>query len=143
MMFQGCILHPGAIACPTFGFTQPLLASTGTPGLCRHARLRSLHVRDADAHLRLGLERGAIHEWYVRGRGDGPGVNPGCQLVNLNASIGSYKVSFSGSSAGGSCQPSGRGTPTHREAWRSTPRSRRSAARPMIAVTGRPADDTL
>jgi hypothetical protein len=110
-VFQACIVHPGSIACPTFGFTQQLLASTGTPGYVDTRACGACSC--ATPTLSCGdVANVALFSNDTCTGGATVNVSSGCQLVNLNANIGSYKVSFSGSSAGGSCVQSVAPPPT-------------------------------
>jgi hypothetical protein len=104
--FKPCIAHPGQIACPTFGFTQQVLASPGTPGYVDTRACGSCSC--ATPAVTCGsVTNVALFSSTTCSGGASVNINSGCQLVNLNATVSSYKVSFSGSASGGTCQPTG------------------------------------
>jgi hypothetical protein len=108
-VFKGCIAHAGDVACPTFGFTQQVLASTGTPG---YVDMRGCGSCPCATSLTCGTVSNVA--LFTNGGctgGAAYNINTGCQLVNSSASIGSYQVAFP---TGGSstCQPTGSPPPT-------------------------------
>jgi hypothetical protein len=106
--FRTCIAHPGDVACPTFGYTQKTLASTGTPGwvdgrtcgTCPCASsITCSTVSKVSLYTNATCNGAASFNW-----------DPTCQLSNNNASIGSYKVSYT-SGGNAACTPTGASTP--------------------------------
>jgi len=107
-VFVGCISHPGNVACPTFGFTQQTLASTGTPGWVDKRTCGTCPCA-------TGLTCGTVSSvaLFTNGScagGAAYGINTGCQQPTSSGNIGSYVVSYA-SSGNASCQPTGTSAP--------------------------------
>jgi hypothetical protein len=106
--FGACISHPGSAACPTFGFVNQTLVSTGSPGYVDNRTCGSCPCA-------TGVTCGAVSNvaLYTSGTCSGSTFNVGgsCGLVNATANIGSYRVSFA-QSGNPTCQPTGASTPT-------------------------------
>ena len=106
--FQACIAHPGAVACPAFGFTQKTLVSTGSPGW---VDMRTCGACPCATSLACGtVSNVALFTNGTCAGGASYNINTGCQLVNSNASIGSYEVSFPRSGSA-TCQATGSSAP--------------------------------
>jgi hypothetical protein len=108
-VFEACVAHPGSVACPTFGFTQQVLVSTGSPGF--------VDMRGCGAcPCATGLSCGTVSSvaLFTNGTcagGAAIGIDTGCQLAGANASIGSYEVAYA-VSGDATCQPTGSSAPT-------------------------------
>lgn len=107
--FQACIAHPGSVACPTFGFTQQILASTGTPGYVDGRSCGSCPC--ATSITCSTVSNVALFTNGTCSGGAAYNINTGCQLANGNATIGSYEVAYA-SGGDPSCQPTGASAPT-------------------------------
>jgi hypothetical protein len=106
--FATCIARPGSVACPTFGFTQQVLASTGSPGF---VDLRAC----GSCPCATGLTCGTVSNVALFTNGTCAGgaaynINTGCQLATGGASIGSYEVAYAVSGEA-MCQPTGSSAP--------------------------------
>jgi hypothetical protein len=107
-VFAGCIEHSGDMACPTFGFTQQTLVSTGTPGWTDKRTC-------GDCPCATSLSCGTVSNVALFANGTCAGgasynINTGCQEPTSGAGIGSYVVSYA-SSGSASCQPTGSAAP--------------------------------
>ena len=106
--FAVCIAHPGTIACPTFGFTQQVLASTGSPG---YVDGRTCGACPCATSITCStVSNVALFASGNCSGGAAYNINTGCQLANSTTSIGSYEVAYAN---GGdpSCQPTGASPP--------------------------------
>jgi hypothetical protein len=107
-VFVGCISHPGNVACPTFGFTQQTLASTGTPGW---VDARTCGTCPCATSLTCGtVSNVALFTNGTCAGGAAYNINTGCQEPMNSGSIGSYVVSYASSGAS-TCQPTGTSAP--------------------------------
>jgi hypothetical protein len=107
-VFAACIAHPGSVACPTFGFTQQVLASTGTPG---YVDGRSCGACPCATSITCGtVSSVALFPSGNCSGGAAIGINTGCQLAGAGTSIGSYEVAYA-SGGDPSCQPTGAAAP--------------------------------
>jgi hypothetical protein len=107
-VFVGCISHPGKVACPTFGFTQQTLASTGTPGWVDE---RTCGTCPCATGLTCGtVSNVALFTNGTCADGAAYNINTGCQEPMSSGSIGSYVVSYA-SSGDTTCQPTGASAP--------------------------------
>jgi len=106
--FAACVSHPGDVACPTFGFTNKTLVSTGAPGwvdkrtcgACPCATSLSCSTVTNVALFTNGTCAGAAAY----------NINTGCQLANSSVGIGSYEISY-GITGNAACQPTGSSPP--------------------------------
>ncbi len=106
--FAACIAHPGTIACPTFGFTQQVLASTGSPG---YVDGRTCGACPCATSITCGtVSNVALFPNGNCSGGAAYNINTGCQLANSTTGIGSYEVAYA-NGGNPSCQPTGASPP--------------------------------
>jgi hypothetical protein len=107
--FAACIAHPGSVACPTFGFTQQVLVSTGNPG---YVDGRACGACTCGTSLTCGtVSNVALFANGTCAGGASYDVNTGCQVAGSGTGIGSYEVSYA-ASGNATCQPTGPSTGT-------------------------------
>ena len=108
-VFAACVAHAGSVACPTFGFTQQVLVSTGTPG---YVDMRACGACPCATALTCGtVSNVALFANGTCAGGAAYNINTGCQLPTTSASIGSYEVAYA-VSGDATCQPTGSSPPT-------------------------------
>jgi hypothetical protein len=109
MPFKACVAHAGSVACPTFGFTQQVLASTGSPG---YVDMRSCGSRPCATALNCEtFTNVALFSNGTCAGGPAFNVTNGCGMAGGSANIGSYQVGFT-TSGDPTCQPTGASPPT-------------------------------
>ena len=106
--FDACVSQAGDVACPTFGFTQKVLVSTGSPG---YVDQRGCGACPCATSLSCGTVSNVV--LYTNGTCGGAAINinTGCQLAGSSVGIGSYTVGYA-VSGDSSCQPTGASAPT-------------------------------
>ncbi|HEY5241383.1 MAG TPA: hypothetical protein VIJ22_07955, partial [Polyangiaceae bacterium] len=108
-VFAACVAHAGSVACPTFGFTQQVLVSTGSPG---YVDMRACGACPCATGLTCGtVSNVALFSNGTCAGGAAYNINTGCQLPTTSASIGSYEVAYA-VSGDATCQPTGSSPPT-------------------------------
>jgi hypothetical protein len=101
--FVGCITHPGNVMCPTFGFSQPTLASTGTPG---YLDMRGCAGCTCATTLNCGSVTNVALFASATCEGSAAfNVNSGCQLINTSGTNQGYKVSYGPLQGSAACVP--------------------------------------
>jgi len=107
-VFAACVAHSGNVACPTFGFTQQVLASTGSPG---YVDMRACGACPCATSLTCGtVSNVALFDNATCAGGAAYNINTGCQLAGGGAGIGSYEVAYA-VSGDATCQPTGSSNP--------------------------------
>jgi hypothetical protein len=107
--FKTCIRHTGTATCPTFGYTQPTLASTGTPGYVDTRACGSCPCATS-----LGCEQATLVTVYSGGgcTGSAYGINAYCPAIQTSTTgIASYTVGYA-TTGSSTCQPTASAPPT-------------------------------
>jgi hypothetical protein len=107
--FKTCISHPGTVACPAFGYTAQVLASTGTPG---YVDARACGACSCASSITCGaVSKVVLFTNATCAGGAADAIDTGCQLVGSSASIRSYKVEYA-SGGDDACKPKSSSPPT-------------------------------